>query len=1678
MKRIFLYLLFSIVFLDGAFAQKQFLDDALSLSSSINLPQPLTTVTYTCNVGVDTLIFTISETDLICNNDNSGTATVTIIKGTPPYNYLWSNGQTTTVATGFSAGNKNVEVFDAAGNDCVGFININEPGALIISSVTLINASCASVCDGSATASISGGTLPYTYLWTPIGQATQSAINLCAGSYSISVTDNHGCLANKKVTITQPVLLLANGSSSNISCFGACNGSVSAAPTGGTPPYTYSWNTGATTSSIAGRCPGTYTCTVRDSKTCVDTYITTITEPPLLTVSVTGTNLVCNGVCTGSVTATASGGTGAYTYSWAPGGSTSAAVTGLCAGTYTLTLTDGNACSKTATITLTQPTAVTAAPTGTNINCFNQCDGTVRANAGGGTSPYTYNWSPGGCTTSACSNLCFGTYTVNVNDANSCAISRTVTLTQPALLTVAPSNTNVTCSGFCNGSVTATAAGGTSPYTYLWLPGGYTTSARAGLCAGDYSITVTDTKGCTATGSVTITSPLPLLSNLSSTGTSCFGVCDGSVSSAASGGTIPYTYNWSNGKTTSSCSGICAGTYTLTLRDSQGCIATNTISVSQPNIFTASISSASPNPLNCNGDCNGTAVVTPNGGTAPYSYLWSTGATATTPSVTGLCAGIYNVNLTDLNGCTASVSITFSQPNTLSVTVASSNPTCSGGCNGSISAIAGGGTPGYTFSWLPGGQTTSTIASLCVEDYTLTVTDSKGCTNIQTVTLSTAFPLIANASVVTNVSCSGSCDGSVTANPTGGSPPFSYLWTGGSTAQTVTGLCAGTFSVTVTDANGCTNIDIVTITQPSVLSSSIASTTSSCSLCTGTASVTTSGGTAPYTYLWTPSGQTTDAAVGLCIGTYSVNVTDANGCTNSIAAVIPPVVTLTVTVSGTSVNCAGSCDGLATATPFGGNNPYTYMWSPSGQTTQSVTGFCAGTYTVNVADANGCISANTLSFSDPPALSVAMDSTDASCGICNGTATATPSGGTGSYTYTWSGFPVQTTATATGLCSGNYTVTVEDSNNCTITNTITVGNIPSISDNPSITLANCGLSDGSICVAPTGGTTPYTYAWAPGGATTACITGLPSGIYTVTITDAVACAGTFPIGVGNATGPTVNVTSSSNPSCNGYCNGSITVSASAATPPYTFLWTPGGETTNSITGLCSDTYIVQVQDAVPCTTFATVILTDPAPIVSNPSATNVSCNGGNNGSICLAPSGGTGPYTFSWSNGQTTACATGLIAGTYTVAFSDASGCSDTISIPISEPSLLSVTLASSNVTCNGMGNGTATATVTGGTTAYAYAWSTGSPLSSIVGLVPGNYSITVTDNKGCTATATVAITQPTALTTTISSTNVSCNSLCDGTATLTTAGGNLPYSYFWLPGGETTLSITGLCVGNYDGTITDALGCSSSKSVAITQPPVLSVSVIAVDASCFGGCNGTASANASGGTGIYTYDWNPGGATTSSVTGLCAGSYTLSLADANGCVVNDLFSISSPTQIQANITNTSPSCFGGCNGTATSAPVGGSAPYTYLWNNGQTNATATGLCAGTYTLTLFDANGCSIAQTTNVSDPVPITVSTGVADATCLICNGSITVISSGGTGPYSYSWNSGQTSANITGLCAGVYVVTVTDAIGCTAVDSIAVSNTSGPSLVTNGTNSSCFGFCNGTSTVTATGDGPPWN
>ena len=1223
---------------------------------------------------------------------------------------------------------------------------------------------------------------------------------------------------------------------------------------------------------------GTYTVSTFDNYSCCGggIVLVAIVPPVCGGDTVTSTTTQINPTCgsnNGSATVIATGGGRPYTYLWTPSGQTDSTATGLSAGTYTVYITNSCGYRDSSVVTLTSTAlTVTANVTG-NEPCNGNCVGSAAAVITGGTAPFTYAWTPTGGTNATATGLCAGTYTISVTDKNGCHGTASVTITQPLLLTATIAAVDEKCFGGNNATATVTASGGTVPYTYLWNPGGQTNSSATGLSIGSYTVTVTDNNGCTATASITITQPPQVTATMGiPTNVLCNGANTGSATVTAGGGTPNYTYLWTpSGQTNATATGLSAGTYTVTITDANGCTATASVTITQPTAVTATISS-SVNIL-CNGGMTGSASVLVSGGTPAYTYNWMPGGNSNA-SASGMSAGTYTVTVTDANGCTATASVTLTQPaNALSATTSFTQATCNLS-NGSATVIAGGGTPNYTYVWNPGGNTNSTATGLAAGSYTVTVTDANGC--IQTAGVTVTQPNAVNATIAvnSNVSCNGGSDGSVTVSASGGTAPYTYLWTpSAQTNATATGLSAGTYTAAVTDNNGCVVTATISITEPSLLTASIGTPVNvSCNGGNnGSALLTAGGGTPNYTYQWTPAGGTNAMGTGLSAGTYTATVTDANGCsaTASVTITEPAIVTATMGAP-TNVNCNGGSNGSATVTAGGGTPLYTYQWSPIGGTNATGTGLSAGTYTATVTDANGCSATATVTITEPTVLTASTSFTQASCNLSNGSATAIPAGGTGPYTYVWTPSN-NTNVTATGLSANSYTVTVTDNNGCIATASVTVTQPSAVTATiTSSTNIPCnGGSNGTATVTAAGGSAPYTYQWTPTAQTNAMATGLSAGTYTATVTDANGCIITASVTI---TQPTVLTATMSNPTqvlCNGGNNGAATVTAIGGTSPYNYSWTPAGGTNATGTGLTAGSYTATVTDANGCSATATVTITQPAILsVSIGAINNVKCNGQADGSATATATGGVQPYVYAWTlSGGSNAGASGLSAGVYTITVTDFNGCTATASTSITQPGVLSTTLSPTNVVCYGSSTGSITSATAGGSTPYKYLWSNGQITANATNLSAGSYTLTVTDANNCTATASVSITVPSQLTVTATGPQ----SVCSGAPanlSATATGGTPPYVYNWTPSGGTGSStvVRPIYPTTYTITVTDANGCTAIYTVPISVNAPLSLTVSGVTSVC-PGSNITLVAHATGGDGNYTYTWLPSNQTTQTVS-------------------------------------------------------------------------------------------------------------------------------------------------------------------------------------------------------------------
>ncbi|WP_191906990.1 T9SS type A sorting domain-containing protein [Adhaeribacter soli] len=1169
----------------------------------------------------------------------------------------------------------------------------------------------------------------------------------------------------------------------------------------------------------------------------------------------------------------------------------------------------------------------------------------------------------------------------------------------------------------------------------------------------------------------------------------------------------------------------------------------NTATLTVSNIV---VSSAYVN-VSCNGGSNGAAAVSVSGGITPYTYSWSPrGGTSST--ATGLSAGTYTVTITDDIGCTATRTFNITQPAApVSGTTVVTNVSCNGGNTGAINLTPTGGTSPYTYNW-GGGITTEDRSNLTAGTYTVTITDANSCTGTITATVNQPASPVSGVGVVTNVSCNGGSNGTIDLTPSGGTAPYTYYWAGGITTQDRTGLTAGNYSVVITDVNGCTSTQSYFVNQPSGITATTTATDATCSsAANGSATVTASGGTSPYTYSWAPSGGTGATASNLAPGTYTVTVIDANNCTKQATA--------TVTAPAAPGNPA----------VFGNGTWNVYAWNAGGgaNTGASWSQNYAGFYTDTTLNMNTVPIWNTLtSPSDAPGYQgcvVAADNhswsakrTGFTCGyyiisipahddhaelLINGSMVWQHIGCCDSHTNVWQGYLSPTSQVEFRVTEGGGNSYGE----------ITFARVkPTISGLTTI----CGGSPVNLAATPATGST---YLWST-GATTQSINVTTPGTYSVTISGA-GCSSTVSTtvtevvataaGATICAGDTATLTASGADVYNWYNAASggtlLKTGASFTTPVLTNTTTyylqgvktqtkslstinTGGNNQNgvmfqvaahkslTINGFTitptsvgstiplrfyykTGTYSGFQNNASAWTLHATTSVVNagsqifvPVPelalqqgqqyafYITTTDGTNISYTNGDNtftdGNLTITT--GTGNmYPFS------TVYSPRTWNGSLSYMLPTCEGPRKPVTVTVNPAATLTINAA--NVTCHGAANGTATVSASGGTAPYTYLWSNGATTATISNLAPGTYTVTSTDAKGCRSTNTVTITEPASvLAANVTGTNATCNGSATGTASVSANGGTAPYSYSWSPAGGTAATASGLTAGTYTVTITDARGCTITRSLTIGQPAAIAGSTVVTNVSCFGGSNGSINLTPSGGSGPYTFNWG-GGVTTEDRTGLLAGNYSVTITDANGCTGTVTATVGQPASpVSGTTVITNVACNGGNTGAINLTPTGGTGSYTFLWNDGRTTEDRTGLVAGTYSVTITDANSCTSTVTTTVGQPAsPVSGTTVVTNVACNGgTNGAINLTPNGGTAPYTFNWGNGITTEDRTGLAAGTYTVVITDLNGCTASISAAVGQPAtaiGGSTVVS--HVSCFGGSNGTIDLTPSGGTAPY-
>jgi gliding motility-associated-like protein len=839
---------------------------------------------------------------------------------------------------------------------------------------------------------------------------------------------------------------------------------------------------------------------------------------------------------------------------------------------------------------------------------------------------------------------------------------------------------------------------------------------------------------------VTVTSPLaPLSIQPTLTNVGCYGDSSGAITTLISGGTPSYSILWNGQIGSNNLSNISAGNYTIEVTDSNGCLANQSIDITQPN----SDLSVSPVIINidCNGNSSGTIDLNPSGGTAPYNTTWNNGFNGST--LTGASHGSYQYTIVDANQCAITGTADITQPsNALSVNDTINNVSCNGLSNGSIILSIGGGTTPYNYLW-SNGSTTADLSNVIAGNYTVTISDANGCVYTKSYLVAEPTLVLSTQQVATQVSCFGDNSGSITITPSGGTAPYSYSWNTGSTNSSISNLLAGNYSVLVTDANGCTSNLLSTITQPTnVLTSSATTTPVNCSgNANGSISLTPSGGTAPYTYLWN-NNATTQNLNSLIAGVYTVTITDANSCTYVYSSSIQqPIAVLSTTYLVQDVACFGGATGIINSLPIGGTAPYTYSWS-NGLTSANLSNVSAGTYTLTITDANGCTFSQPVTVSQPIAAVAATNTTtNINChGDLTGTINVTVSGGLGNYSFQWNNGA--TTEDLNALAPGNYLLVVTDQNGCTASTSASISQ-PSMSTNINLVSqpVSCfGMQNGAVTSTVVGGTGPYIYIWNT-GATSDNISGVSAGIYTITVTDNNGCSASTTTTISEPTAILdANLTVSA-ANCVTNQMGNINVSILGGTAPYTYLWNNGG-TAQNLLNQPPGSYWVKVTDANGCEVTKNADINDLTSVTISADDMEI-CIGGTATITTTSIPGATYQWIYNGNalNGAVASTFVTPVAGIYTVVATTSCGAYTSNPIEISVRTLNTVTVSNDVIICNGE----SFQLQAGGGMDYSWSPTNGLNQTDIPNPVASpsqttTYTVTVRDANGCTATAAVTV--------------------------------------------------------------------------------------------------------------------------------------------------------------------------------------------------------------------------------------------------------------------------------------------------------------------------------------------------
>ncbi|MBT8218980.1 MAG: hypothetical protein KJP00_04115 [Bacteroidia bacterium] len=1608
-----------------------------------------TTVTTVSIIEPDDLQINATVNDESVINENDGNISVTALGGISPYSYQWNTGQGSQSISNLSPGIYRITVTD--GNDCTATrsFSINEGQCYELDiTANTIDLFCNGDNSGQAAIVMENGIAPYSYIWNG-NSGPQQRSNLGAGNYSISVTDNLGCSGTTNFSISQPNRLFLNISSSPVSGLNLNDGAARVVASGGTSPYSYSWNSGLGNSSIITNLPpDNYSVTVTDSNGCSESGVVTVEdfECSPLTATVSSQNIDCFGENSGSIQVNNISGRSPYSFSWNTG-STAAFLNNVPAGAYRVTIIDANECQLIESITLTEPLSelgvlsTSASESGTNLN-----DGEIELFVSGGTPNYSYNWS-NGATTNVINDLVPGIYSCTISDANGCEIliSAEVGSFVCSDLNVELNKVDLSCFQSQDGQISATDVNGKAPFNYVWSNGSEMSDLH-NLSNGAYSVIVSDANGCSGSASVVVLQPEDIQFDLQVVDESFEDTNDGQIAITASGGTGTLSYLWSDGNIEPNRNNLAPGLYELTITDENECQKEVSAGVAEfmcdEIIYDPIVTN-----INCHGDSSGIIDLNIEQALAPFTIEWSS-TVETTEVISDLGSGSYSYTITDAMGCFVVNTLNITEPEVLQLNLEVQHESIFEGEDGQIQAQVTGGTAPYQYNW-SNELASSEILDLATGAYQISITDSLGCMISDSVNIEAyVCPSIDIQLSVVDIECNGNANGSIASLISGGAAPYNYSWSNDESISNLEGFGPGSYTLSVTDTKNCQVSKTATIKEPPPILISLEVIHESFEdLNDGQIATTATGGFGTLSYLWNDSNSEQNRT-DLPPGQYSLTITDANGCQQGAIANIEeftchPILDDPIVIN---INCNGDSTGIIDLNIQQALTPYTVEWSSTEETTDVISDLGSGSYSYTITDAMGCFVVNTINITEPEVLQLNLEVQHESIFEGeDGQLQAEVTGGTAPYQYNWSNGLAS--SEIFDLVPGAYQITITDSLGCMLSESVDIDTYvcPVLEVELLTEDIDCnGNANGSIASLISGGAAPYAYIWS-NDESISNLEGFGPGSYTLSVTDTKNCQISKSATINE---PPLLVISLDviHESFEDFNDGQIATTTLGGFGALSYLWNDGN-TQKQRTDLPPGTYSLTITDANGCRAEASTLVEEFIcnPIIFDPVVTHINCYGENSGAIDLNIQQALVPFTIEWSSTEeTTDIISDLSSGVYTYTITDARDCVVTNSIEVTEPDPLEIFLQVQHESSFEGKNGSINAEVIGGTGSYQYTWNNGFSSNSIFDLSPGTYQVSVTDSLGCMMTGETQINEYICSEINIEFLveDVDCNGNKTGNLQSLIEGGEAPYSYNW-SNGATTQDLFNQAAGSYALSLVDTKNCQVIQNVTITEPDDLLLSLEVQHESAVNNNDGKMQLIVIGGTLPYEFEWSDA-SKTRLVDNLSPGQYSATVTDANGCtatIAETIIPYQCP-ELNLDFNIQEITCYDAGNGEIEAIAGLGTAPYTFDWGDGPTSNKIHELTPGTYAVTVTDNKGCTIDSEIKMENPEPIILLVDKTDEQKNDANnGSADIEISGGLAPYDILWSDNATGANRSDLMPGIYGISISDANGCVIITQLEI-------------------------------------